>query len=80
MTREELAKVVGGNIGAERISRRRNQAWLADRLPVRRELVSMWENGHRLPSLYWLLLIADALGCPVTAFLAGVVVVEEVAA
>lgn len=80
MTRNELAKVVGGNIAAERISRRRNQAWLADCFPVRRELVSMWEHGHRLPSLHQLLQIAEALECPVTAFLAGVVVVEEVAA
>jgi DNA-binding XRE family transcriptional regulator len=80
MTRNELARVVGGNIAAERISREHTQEWLANRIGCRRELLSMFENGRRLPSLDWLLRIAGVLGCPVTAFLAGVCVVEEAAA
>ena len=73
MTREELAKLVGGNIATERGNRGHKQAWLANQAGLRRGSLSRYENGHELATLLVLVRISDALGCPLVALLAGLV-------
>ena len=76
MTRGEIAKLVGGNILAERTARGHKQAWLAAKVGIARESLSRIERGGSLPELDALLRISAALECPLFALLRGLVAEE----
>ncbi len=73
MNRADLARLVGLNIGRARARTRHTQGWLAEQVGVCRATVSRYENGHELAPLDVLVTAADALGCPLTALLLGLV-------
>lgn len=79
MNRDLLAKMVGQNIATERRARRHTQAWLAPKAQITREMLSRYENGREVAPLLTLVRISDALHCPLTALLRGLVA-EEVPA
>jgi transcriptional regulator with XRE-family HTH domain len=71
MTREDLAKLIGENVAAERTKRFKQSGALAEQIGISRAAMSMIEHGNRLVSLDVLLRLAKAIGCPVTALLTG---------
>ena len=64
-----LAARVGTAIAEYRRARGLTQAKLAEMINLEQEAVSRWERGTRVPTLYRLQQLSDALGCSVDQLL-----------
>jgi len=64
-----LAARVGKAIAERRRARGLTQAQLAEMIDLEQEAISRWERGTRVPTLYRLQQLGDALDCPVDELL-----------
>ncbi|MGH8783290.1 helix-turn-helix domain-containing protein [Paraburkholderia sp.] len=64
-----LATRVGSAIAEQRRARGLTQAGLAEMINLEQEAISRWERGSRVPTLYRLQQLSDALGCSVDQLL-----------
>lgn len=62
---------LGRRIAALRKARGWTQVELAAEVGVRRDKVSLWENGHRVPSVCRFMRLAEALGVTPVALWEG---------
>ncbi|KWZ34547.1 helix-turn-helix domain-containing protein [Burkholderia anthina] len=64
-----LAARVGTAIAEQRRARGLTQAKLAEMIDLEQEAISRWERGTRVPTLYRLQQLSDALNCSVDQLL-----------
>lgn len=62
-------RAIGDRIRVARLDRNFTQERLAERAGVDRQAINRIEQGHQSPRLDTLLLLADALGMPLSALL-----------
>lgn len=67
--RESLEEVFGSILRRRRLDAGLSQEELAELAGFDRVAVSLWENGHRCPSLRSVVDLADAFGVPCATFL-----------